>query len=197
MTLPDPTAFVLGTSDPLGRALVAELEGRGARVSAHLPPDAATGDLGQALASVAPTHLFILEVQLELLRQALEVARELQPPPRVAYLSTPATREGERAVRDCGLPFTLARSSHRSAGPRSSLRASLLSVASTCARLLGARQFARRIRPTTEHELAYGLVHGAFNYTTIGRLLMPEELRFDQANHDQHHVPATRRDGRH
>jgi uncharacterized protein YbjT (DUF2867 family) len=196
MSLPPPTVFVLDASGPIGRAVVAELTGRGARVVAHPRTDSPRSSLLEA----APTHLILTlagaDRHLDLVELALTAAAELERAPRVLYLAPREARlrrAGEAVVRACGLPFTLARSSSMDTGPR----AALLSGLSRTARALGARQFARRIRPTDPRELAHGLVHGIFNYTTIGRVLMPEELRYDQANHDQHHVPATRRDGRH
>ena len=63
------------------------------------------------------------------------------------------------------------------------------------AEALGAARHAARHRPTDPAELAYGLVHAALNYTTIGRVVMAEELRYRLANDREYHLPRSRRDG--
>ncbi|MDA1266668.1 MAG: hypothetical protein O2816_16430, partial [Planctomycetota bacterium] len=109
----------------------------------------------------------------------------------------------EEALRASGLGYTIARPGvihgpgRGERRPGEALLALVLRLWSTLAGSVGARQHARRYRPTDGAELAFGILHAAFNYTTINRVLEAEELRFDQANHDEHHVPATRRDGRH
>lgn len=171
------------------------------------------------LRDLAPTHFFFAadggDEHLSLVRSALQVCASLEKQPRfvyvsslgassrslVAYLRTRA--EAEDLISASNLPFTIARPGvihgpgRGERRPGEALLAGVLRLWSGAARLAGARQHARRYRPTCGHELAHGLVHAAFNYTTIGRVLEAEELRYDQANTDEHHLPATRRDHRH
>jgi len=171
------------------------------------------------LSDLAPTHLFFLAdggpAHVELVRALVQTCVALERAPRFVYLSSlgaeldgrfaylRARAAAEAAVSESGLPFTIARPGvihgpgRGERRPGEALLAHALRVWTAAARALGARQHARRYRPTDADELAHGLVHAAFNYTTIGRVLKAEELRYDQANSDEHHVPATRRDQRH
>lgn len=171
------------------------------------------------LADLAPTHVFFLAdggpAHVELVRALVDRCQALEHAPRLVYLSSlGADPEGrlaylrargaaEAMVTGSGLPHTIARPGvihgpgREERRPGEALLAHLLGAWTLAARTLGARQHARRYRPTDAAELAHGLVHAGFNYTTIGRVLQAEELRYDQANTDEHHVPATRRDQRH
>jgi uncharacterized protein YbjT (DUF2867 family) len=171
------------------------------------------------LAELAPTHVFFVAdggaQHTELVRAALGACTVLERAPRFVYLSSlgaaPNSRlaylraraTAEQAVVESSMPFTIARPGvihgpgRGERRPGEALLAGALQVWTLAARLAGARQHARRYRPTNGAELAHGLVHAGFNYTTIDRTLQPEELRYDQANTDEHHVPTTRRDHRH
>lgn len=147
-----------------------------------------------------------------LLELTLAACRALEPAPRFLYLSSLGTSPrargaylrarwaAEEAVRASGFPYTIARPGliH---GPNRDERRLAEALAARLARAwawtashLGAVRHAARIRPFDSRELAYGLVHAAFNYTTIGRVLMAEELRYEIANDREYHVPRTRRD---
>lgn len=175
--------------------------------------------LTDALRRLGPGHVFFVahggREHVSLVSTLLRACLALDRAPRFVYLSSLGAGLGarlpylrrrhsaEEAVRRSGLPYTIARPGViREPGrvERRVLQASLAAVLrpyTLLARALGARQHARRYRPLDPTELAFGLVHAAFNYTTIDRVLAAEELRYDQANRDPHHVPATRRDHRH
>lgn len=170
------------------------------------------------MASFAPTHVFFVAdggaQHVELVEQALERAAECDPQPRFVYLSSMGADsaalayllrrgEAEQAVRESGLGYTICRPGVIHGPDRDeprfleSMMAGFFELWAGAANLVGVKQHARRYRPTSADELAYGLLHAAFNYTTINRVLLPEELRYDQANTDEHYVPATKRDTRH
>lgn len=147
-----------------------------------------------------------------LLELALAACRDLDPAPRLVHLSSLGTGPrargaylrarwaAEEAVRASGLPYTIARPGlihgpdRDERRPAEAALARLARVWAWCAARLGAARHAARIRPFDSRELAHGLVHAAFNYTTIGRVLMAEELRYELANDREYHVPRSRRD---
>lgn len=213
-----PTAWVVGAAERLGEAVVRELIGRGARAVAHVPASSPDGDawrgrlaalgaevddsaweraaLARAMAAPprTPTHVLVLAGASGPLRPLLEACRDLPTPPRFVLLSLRRSRRREEeAVRASGLTYSIARAP-LVRGPGEGLRQAALRLAAALLRRLGWSKQAARYAPTDAAELAYGLVHAAFNYTTIGRVLMPEELRYELANDREYHVPATRRD---
>lgn len=154
-------------------------------------------------------------VDVELTRALCAAAAACPAPPRLVYLSSMgasagargaylrARWEAEELVRASGLPYTIARPSLVTGPDRDEARPLerySAALARPLARLLsrcGAPHWGARLAPTDARELAHGLVHAAFNYTTINRVLEAEELRYLLANDREHHVPATQRDGRH
>lgn len=173
-----PVCVLFGDGGPLQAALVGRLEELGAQL-AELP-------------GVEPTHLFVLSA--DELGAALEAGRAQPKPPRVVLLSRRAM--DTRTLRASGLPFT-----HCAAGPCIEERAGLAllrarvagPLAALCGRL-GLGHSRARFAPFAADELAFGLAHAAFNYTTLGRTLGPEELRFELANDREWGGPATRRE---
>jgi len=185
----------------------------GARVCAR-EEDAA--GIATCLAELAPSHLFHLS-RPATLAAAIEACRMSGARPRVILLSAlgvgpraarRARREAwgaEEALRAAGLPFTIARASRLLGGSRRVFPGTdrppatpvdrLIALWAAGAEALGAARHAARHRPTDPAELAYGLVHAALNYTTIGRVVMAEELRYRLANDREYHLPRSRRDG--
>jgi uncharacterized protein YbjT (DUF2867 family) len=153
-----------------------------------------------------------LAVDLALTQAGIAAARPLEPPPRLVYLSSMGAAPGARGaylrsrwkaedmVRTSGLPWTICRAplvsarGRDEARPLERLAEPVLAAASGLLRALGLSHAAERLRPTSAAELAHGLVHAAHNYTTIGRVLEAEELRFRTAIHRADPLPATRRD---
>jgi len=101
-------------------------------------------------------------------------------------------------VRASGLPYTIARAGvihgpgRDERRPLEAAAARVMAAAAGLCRVLGLEARAARWAPTDDAELAHGLVHAALNYTTIGRVLMPEELRYRLANDREYFVPASR-----
>tara|TARA_R110002072_G_scaffold122941_4_gene257956 strand:+ start:7694 stop:8488 length:795 start_codon:yes stop_codon:yes gene_type:complete len=151
-------------------------------------------------------------VDLSLAQVGIEAASALEPRPRLVYLSirgaSPDSRgyvqrtrwQVENMVTSSGIPWTICRAPRLEGSGLGSqpwsvaLAAMLERVAALGLRLVGAAQTAARLRPIQAEELAYGLVHSAFNYTTIGRVLEAEELRYRTAIHRAGWIPATRRE---
>ena len=185
----------------------------GARVCAG-EGDAA--GLATALREVRPSHLFLLSRPTSP-SAPIEACQAAGERPRIVLLSAlgagPRTLRGprreawtaEQALRASDLPYTIARAGRLSGGsprpdpglepPRIGLANRLIALWAGAARALGASRHAARHRPTDAAELAYGLVHAALNYTTIGRVVMAEELRYRLANDREYHLPRSRRDG--
>lgn len=151
-------------------------------------------------------------VDLGVTRTALAAAGTLETPPRVVYLSSQGTGGrapgaylraralAEEAVRSSGLPWTIARAPLITGTDRSERRpleaagGAALGLVAHALRRVGAVHRAAHIAPTDAKELAYGLAHAAFNYTTIGRVLEAEELRYEQPLARMGPIPETRRD---
>jgi nucleoside-diphosphate-sugar epimerase len=151
-------------------------------------------------------------IDLGLTRIALSACAHLEDDPRVVYLSAQGTRqrsrspyfrarfEAENAVRSSGLPYTIARAPliHRAErmDPRPLERwsGSALNLLAGGLRTMGCTRRAAHIAPIEPHELARGLAHSAFNYTTLSRILEAEELRDERPIHRADPIPATRRD---
>ena len=137
----------------------------------------------------------------------------LSPAPRVIYLSSRGASASstsaylqtrfrcEELLRASGLPFTIARPGlitgpdRKPARRGEALAALALRPAAGLLRALGLGGPASRLRPFDAGEIAYGLVHAGFNYTTIGRVLAGDELRFEQTKDREWSGPASRRDG--
>ena len=137
----------------------------------------------------------------------------LSPAPRVIYLSSRGAAAQsssaylrtryrcEQLLRASGLPFTIARpgliTGPRRDPPRraEALAAHALQPISRLLAALGLGGSASRLRPFDAHEIAYGLVHAGFNYTTIGRALAGDELRYEQTKDREWSGPASHRDG--
>ncbi len=152
------------------------------------------------------------EVDFGLTRLLVAACTELEHPPRFVYVSSLGTRENSRgaylrarwraeeAVRTSGLPYTIARPpiitgpGRDEPRPLERVGAAVMNALSRVGGLLGAQRFAARYRATDAEELAYGLVHAAFNYTTIDRVLEAEELRYRTANDREYYLPRSRRD---
>ena len=153
-----------------------------------------------------------LAVDLGVTALALEACRGLTPPPRVVYLSSQGTGPGargaylsaraqaEQAVRASGLPFTIARAplitgpDRPEARPLERLGGVALGALTRALRAGGARATAARYAPLDAAELAEGLAHAGFNYTTLSRVLEAEELRREAPLDRMAPIPATRRD---
>jgi uncharacterized protein YbjT (DUF2867 family) len=151
-------------------------------------------------------------VEVSLTQVGIAAASTLEHRPRLVYLSirgaSPKSRgplhracwQAEDMVTSSGIPWTICRAPNitgpgRNARPwRELLGATFARTVATGLHLLGAAQTAARLRPIDPTELAYGLVHSAFNYTTIGRVLEAEELRYQTAIHRSGWIPATRRE---
>ena len=216
---PSPRALLTIARTPLAAALVRELRSRDAVVAvleagsggnSPLPegverlmdPGNATG-LGDLLRKWSPTHVFHeLPVRItpgwseQETPGLLEAMASLESRPRVVLASTGRARSKHEAMlRASGLPFTLARRG-RLLGPGGDapLGNGLAAAWASAARLLGLARQCARFRPFEPAELAYGLVHAGFNYTTIDRVLKAEELRYEIANDREYHLPRSRRD---
>ena len=153
-----------------------------------------------------------VEVDLGLTRLALAAAAAVDPAPRVVYLSSQGTGAGargaylrarhacEEAVRGSGLPFTIARAPLITGTDRPEPRAlelaggAVLRTLTGALRVAGARAKAARFAPLDAAELAFGLAHAGFNYTTLSRVLEAEELRREGPLERMAPIPATRRD---
>jgi len=114
-----------------------------------------------------------------------------------AYLRV--RHEAEQAVSESPIASTIGRSSWiRDAERREPLwvraAGSGVDAALALLSLLGARRTASRYSSIQALELAQGLVHAGFNYTTIGRILEMEELRVGRANDRAFYEPASQRD---
>lgn len=151
-------------------------------------------------------------VDLALTRVALAACEGLTNLPRVLYLSAQGTRprarspyfrarfEAEECVRASGLPYTIARaplihSTNRSdPRPAESLGGSALGLLAGTLRTVGCKQRAAHIAPIQPAELARGMIHAAFNYTTLSRVLEAGELRDERPINRADPIPATRRD---
>lgn len=147
---------------------------------------------------------------LELLLECLE---GLDPKPRLIYLSSRGasprslsaylrTRHAcEQLVIASGLPYTIARPGLITGPDRDPPRrgerfaAGVLRPLSRLVGALGLGGSAARLRPFDAAEIAYGLVHAGFNYTTIGRVLEADELRYSQTKDREWSGPESRRDG--
>jgi len=132
--------------------------------------------------------------------------------PRFVYLSAAGTGADapgaylqarwcvEEALRASTLPFTTIRSSLIIGSDRDDPRkwqeraAKMLDGFLTAAGAVGGKRLQERYRSTTVDELVDGLVHAAFNYTTICRVLEADEVRYETANEREHHFPASQRD---
>ena len=179
-----------GPGDPLAAELRAELRRR----------DVVVGD-GEGPAAVGrggPTHLFVLRGEGDALAELLAAARALSPLPRLVLLSRlrpgSAARAAEDAVRASGLPYTIARPGRLAFAGGGAVARPVLRAVWAAAGAIGLARFAARHRPIDARELAYGLVHAALNYTTIDRVVLAEELRWELANDRPIHAPRSRRD---
>jgi nucleoside-diphosphate-sugar epimerase len=153
-----------------------------------------------------------LTVDLGLTSLALEACRDLTPPPRVVLLSSQGAGPGargaylrarhlaEEAVRASGLPYTIARAplitgpDRGEPRPLERLGGVALRALTRGLRAGGARATAARYAPLDAAELAEGLAHAGFNYTTLARVLEAEELRREAPLDRMAPIPATRRD---
>ena len=151
-------------------------------------------------------------IDLARVEDLLQLAHGHESAPRVVYLSSygagPKARsaylrarwQAEEAVRTSGLPFTLCRAGliagpdRVESRPSERVTAAIVRPFAWLLRAFGAKRWGARLAPFAARELAYGLVHAGFNYTTLGRTLMPEELRYSLANDDEWNGPATRRE---
>jgi uncharacterized protein YbjT (DUF2867 family) len=151
-------------------------------------------------------------IDLGLTQVALAACEGMQDLPRVLYLSAQGTGpkakspyfrarfDSEEAVRASGLPYTIARApliraeNRPDSRPAEHLAGTALSLLAHAMRMLGSSQRAAHLAPIQPHELARGLAHAAFNYTTLSRSLEAEELRDERPIHRASPIPATRRD---
>jgi len=151
-------------------------------------------------------------VDLALTRMLIGACTELATPPRFVYVSSIGTSarrstryhrvrwECEEAVRASGLPFTIARPSLITGPDREENRrhervlAALLKPPLGALRFLSGGTLGVRYQPITGSELARGLIHAAFNYTTIGRIVEGSELRDSSVNDQSFNEPVSRRD---
>jgi uncharacterized protein YbjT (DUF2867 family) len=150
---------------------------------------------------------------LELFEHLLHAALQLEVAPRFTYLSSrgaaPRSRSAYLRVRhQCeqrliasGLPYTIARPGLITGPGRSPSRpgenfaAALLRPLATGFELIGLGGTGALLRPFNAEEAAFGLVHAGFNYTTIGRVLQADELRYAQTKDREWSGPLSRRDG--
>jgi len=132
--------------------------------------------------------------------------------PRFVYLSAAGTGVDapgpylkarwyvEEALSASPLPFTAIRSSWIIGSDRDDPRiwqeraAKVLDGILSAAGAVGGKRLQERYRSTTVDELVDGMVHAAFNYTTICRVLEADEVRYETANDREHHFPDSRRD---
>lgn len=149
---------------------------------------------------------------LELFECLLHAALQMPSAPRFIYLSSrgAAKRSGspylrvrhacEQLLMDSGLPYTIARPGLITGPDRSPARkgenfaAALLRPLAKAFELLGLGGVGARLRPFDATEVAFGLVHAGFNYTTIGRVLQADELRYEQTKDREWSGPLSRRD---
>ncbi|MFT5050588.1 MAG: nucleoside-diphosphate-sugar epimerase [Chlamydiales bacterium] len=132
--------------------------------------------------------------------------------PRFVYLSAAGTGADapgpylkarwsvEEALGASRLPFTAIRSSWIIGSDRDDPRiwqeraAKVLDGLLTAAGAVGGKRLQERYRSTTVDELVDGMVHAAFNYTTICRVLEADEVRYEGANEREHNFPESQRD---
>lgn len=214
-----PRALLTTAKTPLAVALIRELRKRGAAVAVleagsdgdspltggaeRLVDPGEGAGLGELLVEWSPTHVFHeLPVRItpswseEQTPRLLEAVARLETRPRIVLASAGrGCSRHEAMLRATGLPFTLARRG-RLLGPGGDapLGNGLAAAWASVARLLGLARQCARFRPFEPAELAYGLVHAGFNYTTIDRVLKAEELRYEIANDREYHLPRSRRD---
>lgn len=149
---------------------------------------------------------------LELFECLLQAALQLPEAPRFIYLSSRGAgqRSGSAYLRvrhqceqllvDSGLPYTIARPGLITGPDRSPPRtgervaAALLHPLARAFELVGLGGVGARLRPFDATEVAFGLVHAGFNYTTIGRVLQADELRYEQTKDREWSGPLSRRD---
>jgi len=142
----------------------------------------------------------------------LDAAASLPTAPRFVYVSSVGTHarargaylrarwRTEEAVHASGLPYTIARPSlitgpDRPEQPRlERIGAWLLGPGLAWTRLFGGARWHDRYRPIDARELAFGLAHAAFHFTTIDRALEGKELRYETANDEEYWAPESRRD---
>ena len=206
---PSPRALLTTARTPLAAALVRELRSRDAVVAVLEAGSGGNSPLPEGVERLmdpgkwSPTHVFHeLPVRItpgwseQETPGLLEAMASLESRPRVVLASTGRARSKHEAMlRASGLPFTLARRG-RLLGPGGDapLGNGLAAAWASAARLLGLARQCARFRPFEPAELAYGLVHAGFNYTTIDRVLKAEELRYEIANDREYHLPRSRRD---
>jgi nucleoside-diphosphate-sugar epimerase len=151
-------------------------------------------------------------VDLALTEMLIDASMQLAGPPRFVYVSsigtsarraTPYHRvrwQCEEAVRKSGLPYTIARPSLITGPGREESRSHERLLAALVGPPLAALRFVSggtmgvRYQPTSGPELARGLIHAAFNYTTIGRVVEGSELRDVSTNDQAFDEPISRRD---
>ena len=132
--------------------------------------------------------------------------------PRFVYLSAAGTGEDapgeylkarwmtEEALRESSLPYTIVRSSWIVGPDRDDPRvweeraAKVLDGVLAVVGAVGGKRLQERYRSTTVDELVDGLIRAAFNYTTIGRVLEADEVRYETANDREHYFPESQRD---
>lgn len=142
----------------------------------------------------------------------IEAARELPRPPRLVYLSSVGTSarargaylrtrwRAEEAVRASGLPFTIVRAPLISASDRAEVRpleraaALVLGPLVDVVRKLSGTTFGATWRPIDGAQLAYRLVRAALNFSTAGRVVEGDELRYRTPNDREYYFPRTDRD---
>jgi nucleoside-diphosphate-sugar epimerase len=183
-------------------------EGLGARVDttpwepgamattlAALRPDLVFGLLGTTRERGRGTGDTYETVDYGLTVQLLAAAAGCGTRPRFVYLSAAGAREGggnaylavrgrvERAVRESGLPFTIARPSFITGPDRDEFRlgervaAAATDLALGVVGLLGGRRVRDRYRSTTNAVLARALVRLALDPAAANRVMESEELR--------------------
>lgn len=133
-------------------------------------------------------------IDLGLAVMLLRAVREADIQPRFVYLSAMGTgpnaasaygrarHQAEQAVREAGVPFTIARPGLISGPgrdddrPAERLAEHLLSATTRVASILGARHLARRIAPIDNTTLARALVAAALDPSRAGQVLEAWEL---------------------
>ena len=167
----------------------------------------------KARASAEATAAPYRSVDQGLFELLLECLQDLESAPRVIYLSSRGasprslsaylrTRHAcEQLLISSGLPYTIARPGLITGPDRDPprrgerLAAAVLGPVAALVDALGLGGSAARLRPFDAAEIAYGLVHAGFNYTTIGRVLEADELRYSQTKDREWSGPPSRRDG--